>query len=237
MTSPSLPSFTIIMPGYNEEANIQATVYKCLDVMKSLGADFELLIIDNASTDRMGTMADELARQHSQIRVIHNPINMELGLSLLLGFKSARKEWALFECMDYHFDLLELKNMAPLFESCDVVNVTRKSLQAHSPYRRFLSRLFMSLVRLLLKIPFHELNFTQIYSTKVIDVSAVRSKSPPFATAELLIRTWDKGARVVEHSAAFLPRKFGTPHYGKPRDLLWTLGDLLQFWIERRNRK
>ena len=81
------------------------------------------------------------------------------------------------------------------------------------------------------------MNFVQAYRREVIRAVPVKAKSPAFVTPEILIRARDLGFRIAEIRAPFLRRERGAPSYGKPRDILWTLGDMIGFWQERHSSR
>ena len=111
--------------------------------------------------------------------------------------------------------------------------VRRTDRSAHSPYRKLTSLVHYWLVRLLFRVPFRDMNFVQVYKGDVLRALKVKAKSPAFVTPEILIRARDRGFRITEVEAPFHRRERGQASYGKPRDILWTLSDMLSFWIER----
>ena len=70
------PKISLVIPGYNEEANIEETVQKCLATLNTITEQYEVIIVDDGSRDEMGKIADRLQTEYSSVRVIHNPINM-----------------------------------------------------------------------------------------------------------------------------------------------------------------
>lgn len=87
------PTISFIVPALNEEAKIAQTVRETLEVVKDRFSDYELLLINDGSTDRTGEIMEELARQHNKIRVIHNSRNLGLGLTYQRGVRAARFEY------------------------------------------------------------------------------------------------------------------------------------------------
>ena len=67
-----MPSFTVIVPALNEEKNLAPAVEAILTQMKPLASSLEVLVFDDASTDRTGSVADELAQRDARVRVVHN---------------------------------------------------------------------------------------------------------------------------------------------------------------------
>jgi glycosyltransferase involved in cell wall biosynthesis len=228
------PAISLVLPGYNEEANLEDTVGRCAAELSALGRPWEIVIVDDGSTDRTAELADGLSRKNGGIRVIRNPINLGVGIGVLIGMHGARGEVVLHDSMDYPFDLRDLDKVLPAFADADVVIVARTDRSAHSPYRKLTSLVHYWLVRVLFGVRFSDMNFVQAYRREVLAAVRVKAKSPAFVTPELLIRARDAGFRIAEVRAPFHRRHRGQASYGRPRDILWTLADMLSFWLERR---
>ncbi len=228
------PSITLVLPGYNEQDNIGETTARCLRELGRFTEHPEIVIVDDGSTDATGALADAIAAREPCVRVLHNPINLGVGISLLVGLAAATGDVVVHDSMDFPFDPADLDKVLPLFPEHDVVAVVRTDRSAHSPYRKLTSWVHHKLVRLLFGTRLCDMNFVQAYKRSVLPGIKPRAKSPAFVTPEMLIRAQDSGLRVAEVRAPFHPRHKGTPSYGKPRDILWTLADMVAFWLERR---
>src|SRR5947199_10869502 len=88
-----MPSFTVIVPALNEERNLGPAVEAILQQMKPLATSLEVLVFDDASTDRTGAVADELARRDSRVRVVHNPRRLNIGGCYKAGVLAARGDY------------------------------------------------------------------------------------------------------------------------------------------------
>ncbi len=91
MSNPNLPFISIIAPCYNEEAILEANVQVIISYLEARSNKYawEILIIDDGSKDNSGPIADELAKKYPNIRVIHHPVNQNLGRALQTGFSNA----------------------------------------------------------------------------------------------------------------------------------------------------
>ncbi len=77
----------IVLPTYNERENLEKTVYTVLH----LGEAYQVLIVDDASPDGTGALADELAKRTDRVRVLHRPAKLGLGSAYLDAFRFALK--------------------------------------------------------------------------------------------------------------------------------------------------
>jgi glycosyltransferase involved in cell wall biosynthesis len=228
---------SVVFPAYNEEQNIRATIARSLEVLHSLFDDVEILIVDDASRDHTGEIAEELAAEHAQVRVIHNSHNMGQGESILRGFRQACSPLLIHNAMDYPFDLQELRRMLPLLNQADIVVAVRKSRAGYNLYRKFVSLANLALLRLLFGLTLRDYNFVQLYRKAVFDTLHVEARSPAFVTPEMLIRAHDLGYRIREVVVDYLPRQKGQATTGRPTVILWSLRDMFRFWLKRRRER
>lgn len=226
---------SVVLPGYAEEDNILTAVTACQTALNSLGVSYEIIIIDDASPDRTGEIADELAAAHAEIRVIHNPINLNVGASILIGYRAARGKLVTHNAMDLPFDLMDLGLIIPLFDdpALGLVVVSRTDRTAHSVWRKITSLVHYWMVRTLFWVALPDMNFVQVCRRSVVNALPVRARSPAFVTPEMIMRVRDSGYRIAEVSAVFHSRKQGEAKFGRPRDILWTFADLISYWLER----
>src|SRR5688500_3288328 len=93
---------------FNEEAYIRRAVGATRAVLEAHLPDWEIVIVDDASVDRTGEIADSLAREDARIKVVHNPTNRKLGGALKAGYAAATRELVFYTDADLPVDLEEL---------------------------------------------------------------------------------------------------------------------------------
>jgi glycosyltransferase involved in cell wall biosynthesis len=216
------------MPGYNEETNVERAVRRAATALEQTGLDFEILVINDGSTDRTGEIAEQLATENRRIRVLHNERNVNYGVSLRRGIEAARCDWILHDGMDLPLAPEEVGEISRLFDDADVVVMRRLDLGAHPPWRKLTSRVNNLLLRVLFRPRAADLNFVQFYRRSWVQSVKLMSTSPAFVTPELILRAERSGRRVREVGAVFQRREAGRGHFGKPKDVLWTLQDMLR---------
>jgi glycosyltransferase involved in cell wall biosynthesis len=214
------------MPGYNEEANVERAVGRAVAALEGSGLDFEILVVDDGSSDRTGEIAERMAAADRRVRVLRNERNVNYGVSLQRGIRAARGEWILHDGMDLPLAPEEVGEISRHFEDADVVVMRRLDLGAHPPWRKLTSRVNHLLLRLLFRPRAADLNFVQFYRRSWVQSVRLMSTSPAFVTPELILRAERTGKRVREVGAVFQRREAGRGHFGKPKDVLWTLGDM-----------
>jgi glycosyltransferase involved in cell wall biosynthesis len=231
MSNAARASVTLLMPGLNEEANVERAVTRCVAALDQVADEFEVLVIDDGSTDRTGEIARSLAERDPRIRVLRNEVNVNYGVSLLRGFAAARCEWIGHVGMDLPLAPEDFALFTARFADHDVVVARRIDRSAHAPWRKLTSWTNRLLLRLLFAPRTADLNFTQFYRRAWVASIRPRATSPAFLTPELILRAEHTGKRVCEVEVPFRKRVAGRAHFGRLPDILWTLKDMLRLRV------
>lgn len=88
----SRDSLSIVVFGFNEAGNVSATVDEVRAFLEGTGRDFEILLVDDGSTDDTGRVMDDIAVPDGRVRVFHHPANLGIGAALKTGFGAARMD-------------------------------------------------------------------------------------------------------------------------------------------------
>ena len=129
---PHFASLTIFYPMWNEEESMARAVAAAFEAADDLVAEgeigsYDVLIIDDASTDATGAIADAMAADDPRISVVHHPVNRGLGGSLRSGFAHATGELVLYTDADLPFDMAEVAKAIRLLRiyDADIVSAYR----------------------------------------------------------------------------------------------------------------
>jgi glycosyltransferase involved in cell wall biosynthesis len=139
---------------YSERKNIPSAVSEAFRVGYKIAPKLEIVIVDDASTDRCGEMADQLALDHPEIKVVHHPANCKLGGSLKTSFAATTKERVLYMDNDLPIKMYAALNAIPLTDEADLVIGWRKT-RAESWRRAVISRIYNWMIRRFLHFPFN----------------------------------------------------------------------------------
>jgi glycosyltransferase involved in cell wall biosynthesis len=142
-------SITAFFPAYNDGGTIPSMVLTALLALRQLTEDYEIVVVNDGSSDYTAEVLEELARRYPELRVIHHPQNRGYGGALRTGFRAASKEWVFYTDGDAQYDPRELTVLvAALDDGVDVVNGYK--ITRHDPIsRRAIGRVYHHLVRLL----------------------------------------------------------------------------------------
>lgn len=209
-------SITFFFPMWNEEEIIERTVVAAREAGDDLVAegevdDYEILIVDDASTDRTPVLADQLAAEDRHVRVVHHPANRKLGGSLKTGFAEARGALVLYTDADLPFDMLEVAKAVRLLRiyEADVVSAYRHDRTGEGPRRLVYSYAYNHLVRLALGLRLRDVNFAfKLVRREVLEKVDLRSEGS-FIDVELLARAEAEGFRTIQFGVDYFPRTRG----------------------------
>jgi glycosyltransferase involved in cell wall biosynthesis len=229
-------SLSFIMPVFNEEESIGPALARVTESLDKLCSEYEVIVIDDYSSDQTGAIAAAFAEREPKVRILRNERNLNYGTSLIRGIAAAKFEWLLHNGVDLP---LAPEDMQPFFDvlgEADVVVAARESREAHSPWRKLTSVTNRGLLGILFAPVVTDLNFTQFYRRSVATSFRLIANSPVVVTPELILRSEKCGYRVLEIVIPFRRREAGKTHFGRPKDILWTLRDLIRLrvvtWIK-----
>ncbi len=225
-----LSSISVVYPMYNEKDNIEEAVKGALKIGYRMASALEIVVVDDASTDGCGAIADRLAREHPEVKVIHHPVNRKLGGALKTGFGAATRDWILYMDSDLPIKFEDLLQMAPLAEQADIVIGWRKS-RAESWRRAFQSKVYNLLIRSLFGLHVKDVNFACKLFKRKYYIQAPLETEGSFIDAELLIKLQRMGATLVEIGMDYYPRVAGVSTLGGGSVALKTLTELLRYRI------
>lgn len=234
----SKKSISLVVPVYNEKEIIEETVRVFLDGLSELTANFELIIIDDASCDGTAEIAESIAAKDSRVRLLRNRANIGSGGSLWLGFKMASKELIVSNFADRPFNLSELGQALPLLEQegTDFIIAVRKDRSANSLSRKLTSYVNFLIIRLLFNPKVDDFQFAQIYKREILNGIELIS-SGTFVPPELIIRLVDRGYRFKQFSCQFHKRTKGRSKCGKLSEYVKTAKEIVKFWNYRNSQK
>lgn len=227
-----LPGLTIAIPAYNEEENLGWVVKNIIKEAPEYLGDYEIVIVDDGSTDRTGIVADKLEKHYKQVRVIHQP-NGGYGVAMLRGIAEAKKEFVCYMPADGQFLVRDMQFCLPYMREADLILGARGSRADYTTYRLILSYTYLIVLRVLFGITFQDVNWLTIWRTKIVQKLPVISRGI-FMLAEIVVRFQKKGLRVVEAPSFYRPRRSGQVKNAKFSIALQTLIDALRVCVKLR---
>ena len=232
-----MPSLSVVFPMHDEEAYVSRSVAAARAALASLGSeDYEIIVVDDASTDRTGEIAQELARQDPRIRVLGNQCNLKLGGTLRAGFGAASKELVLYTDADLPVDLGELPRAVRILEQqqADLLAGYRFHRGGEGLRRAVYAAGYNTLIRLLFGLRVRDVNFAfKLVRRSLLQRITLKSDGS-FIDAELLLRARRAGAVVVQMGLDYFPRTQGVSKLSSPAVIGKILLEMLRWWRELR---
>ncbi len=225
---------SIVVIAYNEQQTLAQVVEQCLAVGDRLAIRFEVVVVDDASTDGTAALAAGLAEAHRQVRHVRHAFNQGSGMAIRSGIAASRGERIIYVPADGQFDVSEVARFFAAAQTADVVVGARESRSDYTWFRLLSSRTFLVLVRALFGTDVQDVNWVHLWHRRVFDHCRVRSKGV-FLLEEILVRGERAGLTVAEVDSAYRPREGGQATGGNPRTILRTLGEMAllrgELWV------
>ena len=223
-----MPTLSLVIPAYNESAVIAQAIVQAEAALGKLFAEFEILVVDDGSSDTTATIVRRCLPTALHIRLLKHSENRGYGAALRTGFEAARFDLVAFTDADCQFDLLDLGPMTRLAESVPIVAGYRHD-RKDSWRRRFYSRGYNVLARAVLGTRVRDCDC----ALKVFRREALAKLLPEsrgfFVNAEMLTRARLLGIEVAELSVTHRPRLGGESKVSI-LEIPRTLRTLLTFW-------
>ncbi len=218
-------SLTVFFPCWNEQEAVEPLTRKAVQVLQSIGADYEVIIVNDGSSDRTGSIADRLAAENPRIRVVHHPANRGYGAALQSGFRAARKELVFYTDGDGQFDLDELPPLLELMDRFDIVSCYRINRQ-DGPIRKLNAFCWTRLVGLVFGLSLKDIDCAfKLYKRSVFDGMEMLSSGALIDT-EILARAVRKGCRITQVGVRHYPRCAGRATGANPKVILKAFKEL-----------
>jgi glycosyltransferase involved in cell wall biosynthesis len=233
--APRREVLSIFFPMWNEEHYVERAVdaaRRVCDVMVADGsiADYELLIVDDASTDRTPELADKLAAADHHVRVIHHERNRKLGGSMKTGFANARGDLILYSDADLPFDMEEVPRAVRLLREyeVDMVSAYRFDRTGEGYLRAIYTFCYNLMVRWMFRVKARDINFAFKLCRRRIFERVHLVSEGSFIDAELFIRTTRLGYEILQIGVDYFPRTRGESTLASPGIIVTIMREMLE---------
>jgi glycosyltransferase involved in cell wall biosynthesis len=231
------PTISVVVPMYNEEAYVRRTVDAVRAALRDLGGEgHEIILVNDASTDRTANLADEIAREDPSVTVLHNDRNRRLGGSLRRAYAAATKDLILYTDADLPFDLMELPRAVRLldYQQADVLSAYRFDRTSEGVLRTLYTLAYTALIRTLFSLRLRDVNFSfKLFRRSLLDRIELRSEGS-FIDVEFLLRARKAGAAIIQIGVDYFPRSRGVSTLASPSVILGILREMGALWRELR---
>lgn len=234
------PSLSLLGWALNEEDSIVGYVERAERFLSGLTSDFEVILIDDGSTDRTLDIARECAATRPWLRVYSNDRNRGAGYSSKRAIGLATKQYLFWQTVDWAYQIDRMGEMLPaLGTTCDVLQGARYGTlsiygtlfhRSDNAYKGAVSVINYLLIRLLFRLPLSDYQNVTVYPTALIQSVRLETESS-FTNGECLLKTWWLGAVFLEVPVPFVKRSKGRGTGTRPKAIVAAVRDIFTWWL------
>lgn len=225
-----MDSLSIVLPAYNEEENVEQAVAHVSEAAQSLDRDYEIILVNDGSTDRTGEIGRQLEERVPNFRLVEHYPNRGYGGALKAGFDVAKKDLIAFYPGDAQFDFGEITRLLEQLEEkdADIVCGYRVDRQ-DTAIRRLNAWGWNFVVRLLFGYLCRDIDCGfKLFRREVLDHVHIVSDGAMIDT-ELLAGAKARGFRIAEAPLTHLPREAGEATGANLAVIVKAFRDLVRF--------
>lgn len=241
--------------AYNEEDCIEDFLTRINALLKSACADYEIVVIDDCSTDGTNEIVRRLQKDIPQISLYRNETNRNVGYSCKRAIREAKKEFLFWQTVDWSYDITLLRTFLEFLKTNDVVAGARRApvsqrtgvsklvatvwllFGRHLTKRSdTLSKAIVSIcnyviIRVLYRFPLSDYQNVVLYRSSLVQSHRMDADSS-FINPELLLKSWWKGSSIREVPISFIPRTAGEAKGTRLASIMKSVRDVFGFWLK-----
>jgi glycosyltransferase involved in cell wall biosynthesis len=226
------PKLSIFFPCYNDAGTIASMVALADETARGLGASYEVIVIDDGSSDHSRAILRSLAPRYPHLRLVFHESNRGYGGALRSGFSAARGEWVFYTDGDYQYDVSELallwERIAP-----DVDMINGYKIKRHDPvYRVWIGLVYQYFIQFAfgLKIRDVDCDF-RLIRRAALDRFDLKEDTGCICV-ELVKKLQESGSRFDEVGVKHMFRAYGHSQFFNFSRIFRTLWKLWRLWIK-----
>ncbi len=202
-------SLSVVLPAYNEEENIKKTIADCLGYLGGQFDDYEIIVINDGSSDNTAGETQKLIDSNNKVRLINHEINMGYGTALNTGLEAASMDFIFFMDSDGQFNISELEKLIPYLAENHIV-IGYRIKRADNIIRTLNAYLYGLYIRLFFGLNVKDIDCAfKIFPRSAFDtVKPIMSRGALYS-AELLIKFKRMEYEINEVGVSHYPRSHG----------------------------
>ena len=218
---------SVLVPAKDEAENLPLFMEQAEVAFRSASARFEVVVIDDGSTDNTWAVLQDLQRRYPFLRAVRHRAQRGIADALRTGYLNARGAVLVFYPADLQFKPEDIPRLvAPILaDEADMVTGFKQGKYD----KAFVSRIYNGLSRLLFDVPVKDLNSVKAYRREIMDALPIR----PDWHRYMIVIAAAQGFTVTEIPIPLYPRHAGKSKFGLSRIPVGVL-DMLSVWFELR---
>ncbi|MCX6704441.1 MAG: glycosyltransferase family 2 protein [Candidatus Woesebacteria bacterium] len=232
-----IDKLSVFLPIYNEEANIKSVTLATIRVLQVQAAEWELIVVNDGSTDRSAEIIEELARSEKRIKVVTHKVNEGYGASIASGLYESKYPWISFMDSDGQFNFAEIEDFIRKQKetNADLVIGFYKKRRV-STFKKITSKLWEFTVFALfgLKVRDIDCGFKLISKSVIDTIPRLESQRGAFISSELLVKSVKAGFKIAQVPVTHYPRTKGAGTGRNLNVIIKSFADLFRLWKKLR---
>lgn len=220
----------VLMPAYNEAAGLAHSVARVVEYLTAHAFDFEILIVDDASTDDTAAIASSLAAANPRIRLVQHASNRGPCSGLRTGPAHATRPWLLLLPVDLVIPLQDIHTLWQARAGSDIV-LGYAASDTREGARRVQSRSYTRVINSLFGLELRQVNYVALYRTALLRELPLTTTGVALH-AEILVRVARGAGVITQIGLGYEPRTVGQSSGNKPRVVLKTLAEILMLRLQ-----
>jgi glycosyltransferase involved in cell wall biosynthesis len=221
-------SISLVIPMFNEEANIGHAIDRAVDAFERHGLEWEIVVVDDASTDDCAAIVAGLSSRDPRIRLLRHEKNRKLGGTIRTGFAAVRNDLVLYMDADLPFDPFEVGRAIRAMDvtHADMIAGYRFDRTTEGFKRTVYSYFYNMLIGVLFGWPHRDINFSfKLATREVIEAIDLKSEGS-LIDAELIVKANNLGFVIQQLGLDYFPRTRGASTLSSPSVILKILAEL-----------
>ncbi len=221
---------SVFFPFWNEQENVESVIKKAIPVVEKIADKWEIIMVDDGSSDKTLEIASRIAKQDSRLVVISHEKNRGYGAALKTGFENAKYDLVVFNDGDGQFDLAEVTKFLERIENADMVIGYRKR-RVDSPLRHLLMNMLKVWDLVLFRFHFKDIDCGfKLFRKEALDRIQPLQSEGAMITTEILARAKKAHLKIVQVEVNHYPRLYGNQSGGNLRVILRAVKESLLLW-------
>lgn len=225
-------SISVFFPCYNDGKSIIGLVEDTDKILKSITSDYEIIVIDDGSSDSSREVLRKAAKRFKRLKTIFHEVNKGYGGALQSGFRESSKELIFYTDGDGQYDVKELPILLSLMTpDVDFINGIKME-RGDTAERVFAGNLHRFVTRWIFWLPIYDTDCDfRLIRKKIIDKIKLTSNSGSICP-ELVKKAQFAGAKFREVSIHHYERKHGRSQFFRLSKIISTYLDIGRLWID-----
>jgi glycosyltransferase involved in cell wall biosynthesis len=224
------PSLSVFFPAYNDSGTIASLVITAIQTASQLTPNYEVIVVNDGSSDRTAEILEELVRVYPVLRVVSHEVNRGYGGALRSGFAAATNDIVFYTDGDAQYDPAEMALLWPSMKQ-DVDLVNGYKISRSDPWHRILiGRLYHHIVKAMFGLTVRDVDCDFRMMRRSIFNRVQLEKNSGVICLEMMKKIEDAGFRIVEVPVHHYHRAYGKSQFFNFRRVFRTGVDVLKLW-------